>query len=325
MSLKKILKPVRRAGYTEKNALLPDGTVIHYGESRPNGRQPILLIHGQTSAWQDYAAVLVQLSERFHVFAADCHGHGQSGKDPQKYTAEKMGADFVWFIDNVIKTPAVVSGHSSGGLLAAWLAANAPQSVCGVLLEDPPFFSTEPGGRWEKSFAYADACEPIHRFLNQTEEKDWTLFYIRHSLWGKMIGDKGVSGMLKYGAKYRKKHPDTPLHYFFLPESVNKIFWFMNEYDPRFGEAFYDSSWFENFDQTDTLKRIRCPAVLIHTKWRINDEGILIAAMSEDDAVRADRLLADSKLIHIDCGHDSHFEKPDEFLKAIDMLRDRMA
>lgn len=61
MSLKKLMKPVWKAGFQEKNAALPDGTLLHYAEGPENGNQPLLLIHGQTGAWQDYASVLPKL------------------------------------------------------------------------------------------------------------------------------------------------------------------------------------------------------------------------------------------------------------------------
>ena len=87
MSLKKLMKPVWKAGFQEKNAALPDGTLLHYAEGPENGNQPLLLIHGQTGAWQDYASVLPKLCQSYHVFVLDCHGHGKSSKGPEKYSA----------------------------------------------------------------------------------------------------------------------------------------------------------------------------------------------------------------------------------------------
>ena len=44
----------------------------------------------------------------------------------------------------VVGRPAVVSGNSSGGVLAAWLSAYAePGQVRGVVCEDPPLFASE--------------------------------------------------------------------------------------------------------------------------------------------------------------------------------------
>jgi pimeloyl-ACP methyl ester carboxylesterase len=257
------LRRIRTAGFSEKQVALDDGTVLNYGEGPDNG--PALLpIHGQTVTWQDYANALPELSRHFHVFAVDCHGHGKSSKNPAKYSAESMGHDFSWFVAHVVGGTAIVSGHSSGGLLAAWLAANSPNSVRGVVLEDPPFFATETG-RQEKTFAWIDRFEPTHRFFGQTEEKDYVLYYLAHSYWRSFFGS-GWDGIVKYAASYRLKHPNEKLRVFFLPLAVNRI-WegIPGSYDPRFALTFYDNSSFEGFDQAETLSRVNCPSVLIHT------------------------------------------------------------
>jgi pimeloyl-ACP methyl ester carboxylesterase len=43
----------------------------------------------------------------------------------------------------VIGEPVYVTGNSSGKLLAVWLAANRPDLVKAVVLEDPPLFSSD--------------------------------------------------------------------------------------------------------------------------------------------------------------------------------------
>ena len=130
------------------------------------------MLHGQQAAWQDYAKVLPDLSKEFHIFAVDYYGHGKSTKNAAKYKANIIGQDLVWFMNNIIKEPSYVSGHSSGALLAAWLGANNSDNVVGVILEDGPFFSTEPG-RAEKTFAYRGFVA-MHDILNQTEIDNYT-------------------------------------------------------------------------------------------------------------------------------------------------------
>jgi pimeloyl-ACP methyl ester carboxylesterase len=74
----------------------------------------------------------------------------------------------------------VIAGHSSGALLAAWIAGNDPDGVAGIVLEDGPFFSTEKG-RAEHTFAWL-GFEVIHRFL-QEEETNWFLFSTKADRW----------------------------------------------------------------------------------------------------------------------------------------------
>lgn len=323
MSLKKIMKPVYRAGFREADFTTANGIRLRYAYGAENGKTPLLLIHGQTGAWQDYAGVLIDLSEHYQVYAIDCHGHGKSDR-VGNYCAEAMCKDFAEFVEKVIGKPIVISGHSSGGLLSAYFAANYPQWVLGAVLEDPPFFSTEQGERWENSFAYVDTYKPIHDFLQQSECTDWAVYYLRHAGWGKFIGADKMEKLADYGVKYRTKHPNKPLKFFFLPESLNRMFWFLDDYDLNFGESFYNGSWFRNYDQSETLARIACPCVLIHTNWSIDESGILMAAMSGEDAERANSLIPNCEIFKIDSGHDSHVEKPERFLAAFARLREKM-
>ena len=268
------------------------------------------------TSWEDYVKVLPKLSKRFHIFAVDCHGHGGSTKDPQKYSAKAMGNDFIWFIKEVIGAPAIVSGHSSGGLLTAWLAAHSPEDVRGIVLEDPPFFSTE-AGRRETSYAWLDGFEPIHRFLNQDGETDYTRFYLQNCYLQKFFGDSW-GNIKNYAYSYMDKNPDKGLRIFFLPPSINRAFDLLNGgYDLCFGDTFYDGSWLTEYDQAATLKEIRCPSVLIHASWSYDQNGVLLAAMSGEDAQRAHELIPGNVLVDVVSGHGVHYDKPRQFEKIM--------
>src|SRR5262249_44375526 len=104
----------------------------------------LLLIPGQTESWWGYEKAMEILQKHFQCFAVDLRGQGRSSRTPGRYTLDNMGNDLVRFIALAIKRPAIVSGLSSGGLLAAGLAAyGIPGSIRGALCEDPPFFSSE--------------------------------------------------------------------------------------------------------------------------------------------------------------------------------------
>ena len=312
---KNIEKVISRAGFIGKQAILPDRTLLNYGEGPDNG-PPLFLIHGQAGDWKDYWKVLPELSKHYHVFAIDCHGHGKSSKNPEKYYAVSMGNDFIWFIENVIGEPVVVSGHSSGGLLTAWLAANSPENILGIVIEDAPFFSTEPE-RIEKTFTWIDNFKVQHQFLNQTEETNYIKYYLEYCYLQTFFGN-GWEGIKNYAFNYMEKNPNKRLRIFFLPPSINKVFDLLSgNYDLRFGLTFYDNSWFINFNQEETLKKIKCPSVLIHTNWSYSEDGILLAAMNEDDANRAHSLINGNLLVKIRSGHNSHDEKPKEFSKVL--------
>ena len=127
-------------GFQELSFKVKDVT-INYAVGPDNGL-PLLLIPGQMESWQGYKRVLPELSKRFHIFVPDLRGHGKSTRTPGHYSYNICGNDLKHFIKEIIQKPALVAGLSSGGVLAIWLAANAPKDVLAIIAEDPPIFSS---------------------------------------------------------------------------------------------------------------------------------------------------------------------------------------
>lgn len=310
---------VTRAGLVEHQVGV-DGSLLNYAEGPDNG-PALLLIHGQLTDWRHWNRVLPELSKRYHVFAVDCYGHGRSAHVPEKYSAKALAADLRQFLTRVVGEPATVAGHSSGGLVAARLAADAPEQVRGVILEDPPFFSSVLP-RAKKTFNHVGLATTAHEFL-RSGEKDFTAFYIRHdAMWDLFKGAK--DSIQRSALSARKKNPEEPLMLFYMPPSFNEMFRAMQSYDPRFGEAFYDNTFHQDFDHAETLARITVPTVLIDTNWSYNDNGILLAAMSGEDAQRVRSLLKDVEFFKVDSGHGFHFEHPDHFNRIVLDLEKRV-
>ena len=69
-------------------------------------------VHGQGVQWEDYAHVLPDLAQRYHVFAVDCFGHGESSHDPALYSCEAIGRALKSFAAQKIGACYLVSGHS---------------------------------------------------------------------------------------------------------------------------------------------------------------------------------------------------------------------
>lgn len=309
------------AGFAERTETLSSGTTVNYAEGPSNG-PAVLLIHGQGAAWESYAPVLPRLAEDFHVFAIDVAGHGSSDRTPERYDVGSIGADVAEFIADVVGEPVILSGHSSGGLVAAWVAAQAPERVSAVLFEDPPFFSTE-AARMPQQFNYIDLATPAHAFLAQDAETDFASWYVEHNAWIRYFG-AGREGIAQFARGYRSSHPDEPLNIWFLPPSVNRSYQFMHEFDPRFADAFYTLDWQEGLDQEATLAAIEAPAILVHANWKVTDDGILEGAMTDDDAARACGLLRDCRIERVDTGHGFHGENPDLFVELVRELGRRV-
>src|SRR3954454_17008665 len=112
---------------------------MNYATAGSPDSPALLLVPPQTQSWWTYEQAMPLLAEDFQVFAVDLRGQGRSTRTPGRYTLDNMGNDLVRFVDLVIERATIVSGNSSGGLLAAWLSAYAkPGQIVPAHYEDPP-------------------------------------------------------------------------------------------------------------------------------------------------------------------------------------------
>ncbi len=278
-------KALDKAGAIERQAALPSGNVIHYGEV-PNDKPALLLIHGQMGSWKDYALVMPALSRHWHIYAVDVYGHGRSTHDESLYYIDTNGDDLIWFIDHVIGAATVVSGHSNGALTAAYIAAHGGDHISGVLLEDPPVFSTQ-GEGWEESFAYLDTYKPLHDYVLSDRSECWEAYYLRHCYWGQLFMKRAMDPIADYAERYHKAHPGEAVKIGFLPSSIWSVFEYAKDYDPAYGEHFYDLSWNHGIAHEKILSDISVPCVYIHAKETLHDSATLLCAASREQAERA--------------------------------------
>lgn len=84
---------------------------------------------------------------------------------PAGATTEHLAGDLASFLEHVIGRPAVVSGHSMGGMVAQHVAAQRPDLVCGLLLS--------------ATAAYADGAlvAGLERWERLLQAGDWRGFY----------------------------------------------------------------------------------------------------------------------------------------------------
>lgn len=314
------MSKVKQAGFENKRVTLSDGSVINYGEG-PNNGPALLLIHGQSGAWEDYDTVLPQLSKSFHIYAVDCYGHGESSHEVAQYSCQANGEALIWFVGNVIKENCYLSGHSSGGILAAWIAANAPGQIKGLVLEDPPLFSVTPEEVQEDKGACAwyETYMVTHDFLNQHDEIDFSLYYLKHSYLLSLFGGLQAK-IVQSAAKYRQANPGQPIKIAWVPHALLRPLLYMDNYDPKFGNTFYDGSWMKGVDQDSMLKSINCPVIYLKANTQYGKDGVLYAANSDDDANKVQGLVNSCERISIKSGHDIHYEHPDVFISACEKL-----
>ncbi len=284
-----------------------------------NHLQPLVLIHAQGVDATSFNGVWAKLAKKYHVYAVDCYGHGGSLHDAAKYNVVDIGQAIIRFMEDVIKQKVFLLGHSSGGLMAAYIASHTDLCSC-LILEDPPFFSSQ-GERRKTTFNYIDLSTVCHTFIHQNECKDFVLYYFSNQyawhLFPKNSGQKVKEKLTAMAAKYRKKHPDKNLKVPFWPKAALSGFQGMNSYDPLFGEAFYTDSFHFGIPHEELLKNIKCKTIFMKAKTNISADGILMAALGEDDLKKVSELIADFQIVRFDCGHGIHIEKPEDFTECL--------
>ncbi|HEY3108425.1 MAG TPA: alpha/beta hydrolase [Chloroflexota bacterium] len=112
-------------------------SINYVAEGREDGR-PIVFLHGVTGRWQTWLPVMTAFAADWRLYALDFRGHGRSGRVPGAYRAVDYAADVVAFLRRRVEQPAVLVGHSLGAIVSIAVAADAPEAVRAVVLEDPP-------------------------------------------------------------------------------------------------------------------------------------------------------------------------------------------
>jgi len=119
---------------------------LAYDESGPDEALPLVLLGGLGSSRRQWRAFVPALAARHRVVALDHRGHGDSSHAPAaSYTLPSYGDDVLAFVENVLRRPTVLVGHSLGGAVAHFAACSRPELVRGLFLVDPPLFARAGG------------------------------------------------------------------------------------------------------------------------------------------------------------------------------------
>lgn len=295
-----------------------DNNIINYYEA-DNDNPILLIIHAQSANSSSYSSVIKDLSRKFHLIIIDCYGHGKSSHNKEKYNIISQGDDLIEFIQYKTDEKISILGHSSGGLIACYIASKS--NLCdNLILEDPPLFSSV-GEKRFNYYNYNDLSTICHNFINQDEEEDFVYYYFMNQyMWNffpensreKIRNKSGKSAL-----KYRKKHPDKPLKIRFWPKKFLEAFNGMEQYDPYFGENFYNDTFNCNINYSKLLSEITCRTLFMKANTKIGDDGIIMGALTDEDLQQVTDLIKNIRVEYFNCGHGIHIEKKKEFVKSV--------
>src|SRR5215470_1286932 len=280
---------------------------MNYATVGEKSSPALLLIPGQTESWWGYEAAMPRLAEHFEVFAVDLRGQGRSTRTPGRYTLDNMGNDLVRFIALAIKRPVIVSGLSSGGLLAAWLAAyGIPRSIRGAVYEDTPFFSSEFNPSCGDSIR--QGAGPFFALLSQFLGDQWSV--------GDWAGLQAAARQLGSGTLAAAQAGRLVLQTDQPPQNLK-------EYDPEWARAFCTGTAAASCDHAQMLAAVKVPVLYTHHSRSTNPQsGALVGAASDRQAAYACELIRSAGQ-RVDyrsfptIGHYLHVQDPQLFVQTL--------
>jgi pimeloyl-ACP methyl ester carboxylesterase len=266
----------------------------------------LLLVPGQTESWWGYEKALGLLAKHFQCFAIDLRGQGRSTRTPGRYTLDNIGNDLVRFLALAVKRPAIVSGLSSGGLLAARLSAyGIPASIRGALYEDPPFFSSEFNASCADSIR--QGAGPFFALLSKYLGDQWSV--------GDWAGLQAAAPreLRGYAAGMASRLiPPTGEP----PQNLK-------EYDAEWARASYTGTLAASCDHAQMLAAVKVPVLYTHHFRSIDPKsGVHLGAASDRQAAYACELVRSSgqRLDYRsfpEMGHYMHAQDPQLFTQTL--------
>lgn len=147
-----------------------------------DGSPAVLLLHGAGMHANYWDALVPALASRYRLIAPDLRGHGKSDwADPPAYLIEDFNADLNALLAHLRVERAAVVGHSMGGRIAAWMAAEMGTGAwaCGLLETRLSALSPERIDAWRgvragqgKRRGYATEAEALAAFRITPDEPD---------------------------------------------------------------------------------------------------------------------------------------------------------
>lgn len=244
--------------------------------------EPVVLVHGLSGSAANWVELLPELAERYRVLAVDLPGHGRSAPPARRAGVGDFVAAVAAVVEHEETRPALLAGHSFGGLVALRLAQARPELVRGLLLVAPAGIAS--GTRLARHLvSVTGVIRPgrwVAPFRHRYAERLWyrrLLFRPWFVADPHALSPRATLGFLEGPLE----HADT--------RTAGRA---MVLDDPR-----------------PDLEHVRCPTVLL---WGARDPQLPI-----DDAFEYARRLRASLRLVADCGHLVIGERPRACLDAL--------
>lgn len=283
----------KRRPFGLKEGFFSTGVVqLHYVEG-PDTGPPLVLMHGICNRWQSFLPLIPALSLRWRVYAFDFRGHGKSGRAPGAYRGTDYVVDALAFLQNVVKEPAVLFGHSLGGIVSMWMASSIPANVRALILGDN-VMSAESLLQNQQLMAIFSALSELLNSGRLLDDLAAQLPEIR-------LPVPGQEGPVRWG-----QLPGMDAAFFrFLAHTYLQL-------DPDVLQAILQGGATEGWDAEGMLAKIKCPVLLLQTNPTLG------GGMSDADVRQALTILPRATHVRLhNFGHLLHMERAEPVLRAV--------
>jgi pimeloyl-ACP methyl ester carboxylesterase len=262
---------------------------IHLHRTTCGSGPVLLLLHGVTRCGADWEPLLPALAAHWKVIALDQRGHGTSPR-AGSYLVTDYVADVVRFVQEETADPVVIFGHSLGAMVAAAVAAELPDRVRSIILEDPPFHTMGnriAGSAWQAQFT---GMREAARKRGSVEEITDALADIRLPASGggfKRLGELRDRASLAWSAQC------------------------LSQLDLELLTPVIEGSWLDGYDFPSLLSGLNCPTLLLQADPSAG------GALTDADAESLKSIVSDCQHVRFpSCGHNLHRDRPESVLRA---------
>jgi pimeloyl-ACP methyl ester carboxylesterase len=264
---------------------------LHYAEA-PGPGPALVILHGLSGSHAEFLHLVPELVKHAHVYLLDLRGHGLSGRASSGYRIPDYERDVVAFLKKVVRRPAIVVGHSLGGLVAAWLTARMPSLVEGLLLEDAAIYVVQQE-RFVKSMFYS-YFSSLRRFLEVYHGDGCSLEDMVSYVAGRAV-DENYTVLDVAG-----------------PDAVRERAIQLHQMDPAVLGPLFSNTLLNGKQPDEILARVRCPVHVLAA------DPLLGAAVTNEDLRRMVMQMPHASHATIEqAGHDIHLDQPQQFLMEV--------
>ena len=123
-----------------KDITLANSLKMRYYEWPGTGPN-LVFLHPSTGYGRMWDMTARSLGGRFHAFALDQRGHGDTDRPDGAYSADEYALDLHLFLEKMGIERAILAGHSLGGRVAQVFAATFPKQAAAIVLVGGPHYA----------------------------------------------------------------------------------------------------------------------------------------------------------------------------------------